>query len=140
MGQKNHVNISGGVVGAVGVGNNVSVTGSVVTGPRAGSEKQEEYVQRIEDAVQALVKARGELEQGSHDAIQESLRILRDARADQVLQGQAVVQVKETLDDMWAQLAAKGVRTQWPAKMLELLQAIAKVPGLAEVAKKLLNA
>ncbi len=47
--------------------------------------------------------------------------------------------MKETLDDVWAQQAAKGMKPGLLPKSLEIAGAIATNPVMFEVAKKLLG-
>ena len=56
-------------------------------------------------------------------------------------QGIAEVQakMKETLDEVWAQHTAKGLRVQTIPKTLELAQALAKNPAMSEIIKHLLG-
>ena len=48
--------------------------------------------------------------------------------------------MKATLDEVWAQQEAKGMKSKLLPKGLEVVEVLAKSPITAEIAKKLLGA
>jgi hypothetical protein len=64
----------------------------------------------------------------------------RKIQVDQQSMAQVQAKMKETLDEVWAQQAAKGLRPQALPEGLKVIEVLAKSPITAEIAKKLLGA
>ena len=142
MGSTFTTNITGSTVGAFAQGHGAVATGHVTIGATE-SLTQEQHKTAISAAQTALVHDQDALEQ-IDDRLYEALgQFLTLARKIQVEQ-QSLVEVqrlmKATLDDVWAQQEAKGMKPKLLPKTLEVAESLLKSPAMAEVAKKLLGA
>jgi hypothetical protein len=125
------------IVGAVGPG---ATTGSVTVTTQTPT--QEQHRKAVVDTQTALVRdqdALDKLDSRMFEALNQFLRLARDIQVEQKSLGEVQAQVKATLDDVWAEQAAKGMKPQLLPKALEVAGAIATNPIMAEVAKKLIG-
>ncbi|WP_437968160.1 hypothetical protein WMF04_02175 [Sorangium sp. So ce260] len=141
MGSNFTTSITSSHIGAFGQGDSVTVSGNLTVGT-AGSFSQEQYKAVIKEAQTALVHDQDALEridERLYEVLNQFLTMARKIQVEQ--QGLADVQakMKETLDEIWAQQAAKGLRTQALPEGLKVVEALAKSPITAEVAKHLLT-
>ena len=143
MGSKFTTNISGDTkIGAFGQGDNITVNGNLTVGA-PGPLTQEQHKTVISAAQTALVHDQDALER-IDDRLYEALgQFLTLARKIQVEQ-QSLIEVqrlmKATLDEVWAQQEAKGMKPKLLPKGLEVVEALAKSPITAEIARKLMGA
>jgi hypothetical protein len=141
MGSKFTTNITGSTVGAFAQGNHAVATGTVTVGA-AGSVTQEQHKAAMANAQTALVRDQDALERIDdrlYEALGQFLALARKIQVEQ--QGLAEVQekMKTTLDEIWAQQAAKGMKPQMLPKTLEVVKALMDNPVMGEVTKKLLG-
>lgn len=74
------------------------------------------------------------------EALNQFLRLARDIQVEQKSLADVQAKMKETLDEVWAEQAVKGVKPQLLPKTLQVAGAIATNPVMVEVAKKLIGA
>lgn len=74
------------------------------------------------------------------EALNQFLRLARDIQVEQKGLADVQAMMKTTLDEVWAEQTAKGMRPQVLSKTLGVAGAIASNPIMVEVAKKLLEA
>lgn len=133
-------NIKGSTVGAVAIGANAQAAGSAAHGTSALT--QEQHRTALKEAQAALIRDQDTLDQIDarlYEALGQFLRLAREIQVEQ--QGLAVVQakMKETLDEVWSQQHAKGLKVQTIPKTMELAEALMKNPAMTEVLKNLLG-
>ncbi|WP_437933818.1 hypothetical protein [Sorangium sp. So ce341] len=138
MGSKYTSNITGSNVGAVAVGDHAQATGTVNFGATA-TLTQEQHRAAIKEAQKALIDDEDKLEPLVYEALGQFLRLARDIQVEQKNLVEVQAKMKETLDEVWAQKAAEGLRPQALPNTLEVVGAIAKHPVAGEVLKKLLG-
>jgi hypothetical protein len=132
-------NITGSNVGAVGIGDQTRVEGSVNVGAPV---TQTEHVKRIKTAQHALLEDQEtlkEMDARLYEALDQFLRMAREIQVEQKTMAELQTKMKETLDDVWAAQATKGLRPQMLPKTLEVVKALGENPVTAEVAKKLIG-
>ncbi|WP_441292047.1 hypothetical protein ACSRUE_17930 [Sorangium sp. KYC3313] len=140
MGSKFTTNISGSTIGAFSQGDHAVVTGHV-TGGAAIPFTQQQHKAAIKDAQAALVHDQDALEridERLYEALNQFLTMARKIQVEQQSLADVQAKMKETLDDVWAQQAAKGLRPQVLPKTLEVAESLLKHPAMAEVVKHLL--
>jgi hypothetical protein len=141
MGTKYTSNITGSTIGAVAVGSTSQATGTVTLG--TSTLTQEQHRAALREAQSVLVHDQDVLDQIDgrlYEALGQFLRLARDIQVEQLGIAEVQARMKETLDDVWAQQTAKGLRAQTIPKTLELAEALAKNPAMTEVIKHLLGA
>ncbi|XXY48541.1 hypothetical protein WME91_51915 [Sorangium sp. So ce269] len=137
-GQKNTSNISGSTVGAVSTGDYSQATGSVTIN-RTESLTQEEHRAAINEARKALIDDEDQLEPLIHEALGQFLRMAREIQVEQKTLAEVQAKMKETLDEVWAEFMAKGMKPQLLPGGLKVLEVLAASPAAAEVLKSLLS-
>jgi hypothetical protein len=140
MGDKYISRIDGSTVGAVAIGANAHATGSVTQSVSALT--QEGHRAALKEAQAALVHdqdALDKIDDRLYEALGQFLRMARDIQVEQQALAEVQARMKDTLDDVWAQHAAKGLRAQTVPRTLEVAEALAKSPAMAEVLKNLLG-
>ncbi len=136
----NHVHIHGGTVGAVGVGDGASVVGNVSTGAQRWPADQEEHRRNIRDAQTALLRDQDAMDGRIFDALNQFLRMVREIRIEQKSQAEVLALIKGTQDEVWAELAARGLKSPVLPNTLEVLGALAKNPVMAQIVKNIFGA
>jgi hypothetical protein len=142
VGSKFITNITGSVVGAVAQGDHTSATGAVHLGG-AEAITQEQHKAAIKDAQTALIHDQDSLERIDdrlYEALSQFLLMARKIEIEQKSLGEIQARMKETLDEVWSQQAGKGLRPQALPEGLKIVEALAKSPITAEIAKRLLGA
>lgn len=142
MGSTFTTNITGSTIGAVAQGDGAAATGHVVVGA-AASPTQEQHKTAISKAQTALVHDQDALEridERLYEALGQFLTLARKIQVEQQSLAEVQAQMKSTLDEVWAQQEAKGMKPTLLPKGLEVVKALAKSPITAEIAKKLLGA
>jgi hypothetical protein len=140
MGAKYTSNVTDSNVGAVAVGDHAHAKGTTML---TGALTQDHHVEQIKSAQQALVNDQEVLDRiDSHlyEALGQFLRLAREFQVEQKSMADVQAKMKETLDNVWCNQAAKGLRPQVLPRTLEVAEALVKNPAMAEVAKKLLGA
>jgi Effector-associated domain 5 len=103
---------------------------------------QEQHKTTISEAQTALVRDQDALEridERLYEALGRFLTLARKIQVEQQSLGEVQLKMKETLDEVWAQQVAKGMKPQLLPKGLEVVEALAKSPITAEIARKLLG-
>ncbi|WP_437673238.1 hypothetical protein [Sorangium sp. So ce131] len=139
MGDKYTTNISHSNVGAAAIGAGAVATGSVAA---AAPPTQEQHRKAVAEAQGALVRdqdALDALDTRMFEALNQFLRLARDIQVEQKSLADVQAKMKETLDEVWAEQAAKGMKPQLLPKTLEVVGAIASNPVMIEVTKKLIG-
>lgn len=136
-------NISGDTqIGAFGQGDGITVTGSLTVNAGApGTRTQEQHKAAIKEAQTALVHDQDALERIDdrlYEALNQFLSMARKIQVDQQSLAEVQAKMKETLDEVWAQQVAKGLRPQALPEGLKVIEALVKSPITAEIAKHLL--
>lgn len=142
MGDKYKTTITGSTVGAFAQGDHAVATGHVTIGA-SGSLTQEQHKTAISAAQTALVHDQDALERIDdrlYEALGQFLTLARKIQVEQQSLAEVQAQMKATLDEVWAQQEAKGMKPKLLPKGLEVVEALAKSPITAEIAKKLLGA
>ena len=127
-------------IGAQAVGDHATATGHVAIGA-AGPVTQEQHKAAITQAQNALNADQDALEridERLYEALGQFLTMARKIQVDQQSLVDVQAKMKNTLDEVWAQQAAKGLRPQALPEGLKVLEALAKSPITAEIAKHLL--
>jgi hypothetical protein len=141
VGPKYTSTVTANNVGSVATGDHATSIGNVNSND-AVPITQEQHKASISQGQVALVRDQDALER-IDDRLYEALgQFLTSARKTQIdLQSMAEVQakMKETLDEIWAQQEAKGMKPHLLPKTLEVAEWILKSPAMAEVAKKLIE-
>jgi hypothetical protein len=104
-----------------------------------GSPAQDEHRKRIKHAQNALNDDQDSIDSATYDALQQFLRLARELQVEQKGLRETQAQMKSTLDDVWAQLAAKGLKPKPLPETLEVIKALANYPVTIEIAKKLIG-
>ena len=136
-------NIRGSTIGAVAIGDHARATGTVNYGTSATPLSQEQHKVAISDAQMALVHDQDALERIDdrlYEALGQFLTLARKIQVEQQSLVEVQAQMKATLDEVWAQQEAKGMKPKLLPKGLEVVEALAKSPITAEIAKKLWGA
>jgi hypothetical protein len=136
MGDKHSTTITGGIVGAIAVGQNSKAIGTVNV--HQGPLTQEQHRAAIKEAQKALVDDEEQLGPLLHEVLGQFLRMARDIQVEQQSLAQAQARMKSTLDEVWAQQAARGLRPALP-EGLKVVGELAKSPVMGEVVKALLG-
>jgi len=103
---------------------------------------QEQHRRSIADAQAAAIRdqdALDKLDSRMFEALNQFLRLARDIQVGQKSIVEIQTKMKDTLDEVWAQQVAKGMKPQLLPKTLEVAGAIASSPIMVAVAKKLLG-
>lgn len=140
MGDKFTTNISNSNVGAAAIGTGAQATGSVTTTTQAPT--QEQHRKAVTEAQGALVRdqdALDRLDSRMFEALNQFLRLARDIQVEQKSLAEVQAKMKDTLDEVWAEQAAKGMKPQLLPKTLEVAGAIVSNPVMIEVGKKLIG-
>lgn len=135
------INITGSNVGAFAAGERATATGHVTIGG-SGPITQEQHKAAITQAQNALNADQDVLERLDnrvYEALGQFLRMARKIQVEQKSLGEVQAKMKETLDEVWAQQVAKGMKVQVLPEGLKIVGALASNPVTAEVAKKLLG-
>ncbi|WP_437545665.1 hypothetical protein WME97_40120 [Sorangium sp. So ce367] len=138
MGNKYTITNTNSTVGAQGVGDNITVTGSLTIGAPGGTVSQTQFDEHIKAAKKALVDDEDRLDDLVREALTQFLTLARKIQVEQQSLAEVQAKMKETLDEVWAQQASKGLRPQTLPEGLKVIETLAKSPITAEVAKKLL--
>jgi hypothetical protein len=126
-------------IGAQAVGDHATATGSVTIGAQ-GAPTQAQHLENIKSAKKALVDDEEQLGPLLHEALGQFLRMAREIQVDQKSLAETQAKMKETLDDVWAQEAAKGLRSQVLPQGMKIVGELAKSPVMGVVVKALLGA
>jgi peptidoglycan hydrolase CwlO-like protein len=135
------INNTSGTV-AVVRGDHNTVTSTVNAGP-PGAMTQKQHQEKIKEAQNALNDDQDALERIDgrlYEALGQFLSMARKIQVENQNIAEVQAKMKETLDEMWAQQAAKGLRPQALPEGLKVLETLAKSPITAEVAKLLIAA
>jgi anti-anti-sigma regulatory factor len=141
-GSKFDTNITGSNVGAFGQGDGATVTGTLNMAS-ADTLTQEHHKAAITEAQTALIHDQDALERIDdrlYEALGQFLTMARKIQVDQQSIAEVQAKMRETLDEVWAQQVAKGMKAQALPKGLKVIGALAASPVTVEVAKKLLGA
>ncbi len=142
MGSTFTTNITGSTIGAFAQGDGAVATGHVVVGA-AGTRTQEQHKTAISQAQTALVHDQDALERIDdrlYEALGQFLTLARKIQVEQQSLAEVQAKMKETLDDVWAQQEAKGMKLKLLPEGLGVVEALAKSPITAEIARRLLGA
>ena len=139
MGNKYTITNTNSTIGAQGVGDGITVTGSLTIGAPV-VPTQAQHVENIKAAKKALVDDEDQLTPLLHEVLGQFLRMARDIQVEQKNLAQVQALMKNTLDEVLAQQAAKGLRPQALPEGLKVVGELAKSPVMGEVVKKLLGA
>lgn len=140
MTTKNVSNVgSGSVVGSIAVGQNARAEGTVSYGATTAPVTQEQHRAAIKTAQTALIEDQDRLDSLLYEGLHQFLRIAREIQVEQKALADVQSKMKETLDDVWAQQAAKGMKPQVLPRTLELAQALIANPAMVEVVKALVG-
>jgi hypothetical protein len=142
MGSTFTTNITASTVGAFAQGDGAVATGHVTIGA-PGPLTQEQHKTAISAAQTALVHDQDALERIDdrlYEALGQFLTLARKIQVEQQSLVEVQAQMKATLDEVWAQQEAKGMKPKLLPKGLEVVEVLAKSPITAEIAKKLLGA
>lgn len=138
MADKYTTNISNSTVGAAAIGTGATATGTVtVATERPTQAEHREAVAAAQGALVADQDAIDELDARMFEALNQFLRLARDIQVEQKSLAEVQARMKDTLDEVWAEHAARGMKPQLLPKTLESSGAIATNPVMVEVAKKL---
>ena len=133
-----NVSVSGPTVGAFAVGDHAVATGHVTVGA-PDAVTQEQHKAAIKEAQKALVDDEDQCGPLVHDALGQFLRVAREVQVEQQSIANVQAKMKETLDEVWAQQAAKGLRPLALPEGLKVIGELAKIPVMSEVVKALLR-
>jgi hypothetical protein len=142
MGNNNSISNSN-VAGAVIDSTNSSASGNADGTIGQVDITQEQHRQALQEMQLALTRSQDALDGlgvGMYDALGQFLRIARGIRVDQQSLSKIQVQMKEALDEVWAEHLAKGMKPKLLPKGLELAEVLWKSPLMREVAKRLIGA
>jgi predicted HicB family RNase H-like nuclease len=131
--------VTGSNVGAIAVGDQARAEGTVNV---STSITQAEHTAHIKAAQRALVNDQDALDRIDarlYEALGQFLRMAREIQVEQKSVAELQAKMKDTLDEVWAEQAARGLRPKVLSKTLEVAKALAENPLMAEVAKKLLE-
>ncbi|WP_437309613.1 hypothetical protein [Sorangium sp. So ce388] len=141
-GSKFNTSISGSnTIGAFVQGDNVNVSGNLTVGATR-APTQEQYKAIIKQAQNALNDDQDTLEQLDerlYEALNQFLMMARKIQVDQQTIAEVQARMNETLDDVWAQQASKGLRPQALPEALKVIGTLANNQVTAEIAKKLIE-
>ena len=141
VGDKYTTKIEGGSnVGAMAVGTGAKAMGNVTVTSQVPT--QEQHREAVAKAQGALVRDQDALEQIDDrlfEALNQFLSMARKIQVDQMSIKDAQAKMKETIDDVWAQQIAKGMKPKLLPKTLEVAGAILTNPIMGEVAKRLIG-
>lgn len=140
VGDKYTTNITGATMGAVAVGPGAAATGRIEVG--AQFLTQAAHRKAVAEAQAALVHDQDALEQLDarlFDALNQFLRLARSIEVEQKSLTELQAAMKQTLDDVWAEHVAKGMRPQLLPKALEVASAVASNPIMAEVVRRVIG-
>lgn len=138
----NTINITGGTIGAIASGDHATATGYVTVGA-SGPITQEQHKAAITQAQNALNADQDTLERIDgrlYEALGQFLRLARQIQVEQQSIAEVQARMKATLDDVWAQQIARGMRPQALPAGLQVVEALAKSAATAQVATRLLGA
>ena len=127
----------GAIVGSIAVGSHAHSEGVVNVGTPAVPPSQEEHKKAIKQAQSALLEDQESLSNLVYEGLHQFLRIARDIQVEQKSLAEAQRKMKDTLDDIWAQQAAKGLKPELLPTTLEIAKVLLSNPLMAEVAKSL---
>ena len=105
--------------------------------------RQGQHNAAIDEAQIALIRDRDALEQIDnrlYEALNQFLNVARKIQVEQQSLADVQAKMKDTLDEVWAEHVAKGLRPRVLPKTLEVAEAMIKNPTMAEVVKRLLGA
>jgi hypothetical protein len=131
-------NVTGSNVGALAVGDHAHAQGTV----NVDRVSQVEHVDRVKAAQRALVNDQDALDQIDtrlYEALGQFLRLAREIQVEQKSIAEVQAKMKDTLDEVWGEQAAKGLRPRTLPKTLEVAKAMTENPVMVEVVKKLLE-
>lgn len=134
-------NITGSTVGAFAQGDNATATGTLHVGA-SGSVTQEQHKAALANAQTALIRDQDALERIDdrlYEAFTQFLTLARKIQVEQQDLAETQAKMKETLDEVWAAQAAKGMKPQLLPKSLEVVKVLVGNPVMGEVTKKLLG-
>lgn len=140
MGDKYNTTISNSNVGASAVGPGASAQGNVTLNAELVS--QVEYDEHIRSVQKALVDDQDRLEElsaGLYEALGQFLRMARQIQVDQETIARVQAQMKETLDEVWAEQVAGKLKGKAIPATLEFAKTLLGSPVTAEVAKSWLG-
>jgi|CZKU01.1.fsa_nt_gi hypothetical protein len=129
-------------VGAVvsGPGAKSVVTGSVHELPiRAHQAEHREVLAAAQGALLRDQDVLDKVDPAIFDALNQFLRMAREIQVENKEIADVQSKMKATLDDVWTQHAAKGMKSTLIPNTLEVVKALAASPAMAEVAKKLVG-
>jgi len=136
----NYTTIKSSNVGAVAAGRGATATGSVTVA--AQPPTQEQHRGAIAEAQGALVRdqdALDALDSRIFEALSQFLRLARDIQVEHQQLVDIQAKMKETLDEVWAEQVAKGMKAQLVPRTLEVAEKIATNPVLLEVARSVIG-
>lgn len=139
MGPKYTSNVTNSNIGAIGVGDNAQVTGTVNLGGPPNQEEHRAWIGKARDALNKDEDTLDQIHPGLYEVLSQFLRMTREIQVEQKSMAELQAKMKETLDQVWAQQEAKGLRPQILPKTLEIAKALAENPLMVEAAKKLLG-
>ncbi|WP_437512845.1 hypothetical protein [Sorangium sp. So ce1099] len=141
MGSKYSTHISNSNIGAFGQGDNVNVSGSLTLGGPIllTQEQHKAAIKRAQNALNEDQDALARIDDRLHEALGQFLRLAREIQVEQRSLAEVQSSMKATLEEVWAQQAARGMAPRALPRTLEVVGAIAQHPAAAEVVKKLLG-
>jgi hypothetical protein len=137
MGAKYSSHITGSTVGSVAVGDHATAVGTVSI--NSGPLTQDQHRTAIKKAQKALLDDEEQLDQLVYEALGQFLRLAREIQVEQKNLAEVQMKMKETLDEVWAENAVKGMKPEILPKTLEVAKVLIESPAMAEVAKVLLG-
>lgn len=138
MTTQNISTITNSSIGAIAIGSGAQASGTVNLGPPQPT--QEQYRAALKEAQSALVNDQDTLDQIDtrlYEAFGQFLRLIREIQVEQKNLADIQLQIKATLDEVWARTGAPELRGQMLPKPLGIAKAFAENPMLLEVAKML---
>lgn len=141
MANKHVSTVVASTVGAIAIGDHAQShgTAAVYDGPLT----QERHRSILANAQMALVRDQDVLEridERLYQAMGDLLLRLRKIEIGLQSQAELQLQMKQTVEDVWAEHVAKGMKSRALPQGLAVISAIAKHPATGEVVKKLLGA
>ena len=136
MGDKYIINAKG-PVGAMAVGKGSTASGQASGGSLPNQEEHRSWARRTQHA---LVDDEDALDPPVYEALGQFLRIAREIQVEQQSLADVQQKMKDILDGVWAEHAAKGLRSQALPQTLETVKALAEHPAMVGVLKKLVGA
>jgi hypothetical protein len=142
MGSKIINHISGANIGAFGQGDGAVVTGnlSITTTNVLTQEKHKEAITKAQNALNADQDVLERIDERLYEALGQFLRLARQIQVEQASMAEIQAKMKATLDDVWAEHTAKGMKPSTLPQALGVIKELTAHPAMVEVVKRLIGA